>query len=172
MDAPQLAVTARLKPEDVIRIQQEEAARGPPRSLHNLARDALNEISQRPTQSAVNLDECFPWVQYVAAHKHSAEIIGPGITHAYAVFSLDTNDGNPGGAPRLELCFYRTDGSVCRVRKSISRSRSPLLGEEWPAWEGWEQPIEDGMPQKEKERIDKLRKDKWMEITTRKPRYQ
>ena len=28
------------------------------------------------------------------------------------------------------------------------------------------------MPQKEKERIDKLRKDKWMEITTRKPRYQ
>ena len=28
VDAPQLAVTARLKPEDVIRIQQEEAARG------------------------------------------------------------------------------------------------------------------------------------------------
>ena len=42
VDAPQLAVTARLKPEHVIRIQQEEAARGPPRSLHKLARDALN----------------------------------------------------------------------------------------------------------------------------------
>ena len=60
VDAPQLAVTARLKPEDVIRIQQEEAARGPPRSLHHLARHALNEISQRPTQSAINLDDCFP----------------------------------------------------------------------------------------------------------------
>ena len=56
VDAPQLAVTARLKPEHVIPIQQEEAARGPPRSLHKLARDALNKISARPARPAVNLD--------------------------------------------------------------------------------------------------------------------
>ena len=81
-----LAVPARLMPEHVIAIQQEEAARGPPKSLHRLARDALNAISRRPTRSTVNLDDCFPWVQYVAAQARSADIIGPGITHANALF--------------------------------------------------------------------------------------
>ena len=104
-----------LLPEHVIAIQQAEAARAPPRSLHRLARGALNEISNRPTRSTVNLDDCFPWVQYVAAHPQSATIIGPGITHAHAVFLPGTNDPNRGGAPRLDFCFYRTDGTVCRV---------------------------------------------------------
>ena len=113
--ADALAVTARLMPEDGIAIQQEEAARGPPKSLHNLARDTLNANSRRPTQATVDLEGCFPWVQYVAAHRQSAEIIGPGITHVHAVFFRGTNDRNRGGAPRLDFCFYRTDGTVCRV---------------------------------------------------------
>ena len=79
-------VTARLMPQDVIRIQQAEAALGPPRSLHNLARDALNDIAKRPTQETVDLDTVFPWVPYVAAHKENEAIIGTGITHARAVF--------------------------------------------------------------------------------------
>ena len=112
---PAGSADARLRPEQVIAIQQEEAARGPPRSLHTLARDALNAISNRPTRDTVNLDECFPWVQYVAAHRQSAEIIGPGITHAHAVFLPNTNDANRGGAPRLDFCFYRTDNIRCRV---------------------------------------------------------
>ena len=102
-------------PEDVIAIQQAEAARGPPRSLHRLARDALNENNNRPDRSTVNLDDCFPWVQYVAAHAQSAKIIGPGITHAQAVFFPGTNDRNRGGAPRLDFCFYHTDGTGIRV---------------------------------------------------------
>ena len=102
-------------PEHVIAIQQQEAARGPPRSLHRLARDALNTIANEPTLNTVNLDDWFPWVQYVAAHRDSAAIIGPGITHANGVFSSGTNDANRGGAPRLDFCFTRTDGTVYRV---------------------------------------------------------
>jgi hypothetical protein len=113
--ADALAVTARLMPEHVIAIQQEEAARGPPRSLHKLARDAFDTISNGPTWTTVNLDGWFPWVQYVAAHTQSAAIIGPGITHAHAVFLPGTNDPNRGGAPRLDFCFTRTDGTVCLV---------------------------------------------------------
>ena len=108
-------VPAVLLPQHVVAIQNAEAARGPPRSLHKLARDALDAISESPTRSAVNLDGVFPWIQYVAAHSQSAEIIGPGITHAEAVFMSSTNDANRGGAPRLDFCFYRTDGTVCRV---------------------------------------------------------
>ena len=122
-----LAVPAPLMPEHVIAIQQEEAARGPPRSLHRLARDALNAISRRPTRSTVNLDDCFPWVQYVAAHRLSAQIIGSGITHAHAVFFQDTNDANRGGAPRLDFCFYRTDGSICRVHPGNKPKRDADL---------------------------------------------
>ena len=102
-------------PQHVLGIQQGEAARGPPRSLHKLARDALNAISNGPTLATVDLDNWFPWVQYVAAHRQNAAIIGPGIIHACAVFFPGTNDPNRGGAPRLDFCFYRTDGTVCRV---------------------------------------------------------
>jgi hypothetical protein len=122
-DAPQLlagsadapAVSACLMPEHVIAIQQQEAARGPPRSLHRLARAALKAINNMPNRAPVDLDPCFPWKQYVAAHRQSDAIIGPGITHALAVFFTGTNDSNRGGAPRLDFCFYRTDGTFCRV---------------------------------------------------------
>ena len=108
--------THQLRPEDVIAIQQAEAARGPPRSLHKLARDALNGISDRPTREPVVLDGLFPWVQYVAAHRESAEIIGPGIQRAIAMWKPGSRpDSNRGGAPRLDFYFYRTDGTVCRV---------------------------------------------------------
>ena len=108
--------THQLMPEDVIAIQQAEAARGPPRSLHKLARDALNGISDRPTREPVVLDGLFPWVQYVAAHRESAEIIGPGIQRAIAMWKPGSRpDSNRGGAPRLDFYFYRTDGTVCRV---------------------------------------------------------
>ena len=113
--ADALAVTARLMPEHVIAIQNEEAERGPPRSLHKLARDSLNAISYGPNRATVDLESWFPWIQYVAAHTQSAEIIGPGITHAHAVFIPGTKDPNRGGAPRLDFCFYRTDGTVCRL---------------------------------------------------------
>ena len=99
----------------VVGIRQQEAARGPPRSLHKMARDALNQINQNPTYESQNLDEVFDWVPYVAAHVHSDEIIGPGITHAMAHFVDGTRDRNRGGAPRLDFFFYRTDQTVCRV---------------------------------------------------------
>ena len=108
-------VEVRLDPAMVVGIRQQEAARGPPRSLHRMARDALNQISQNPTYESQNLDEVFDWVPYVAAHVHSDEIIGPGITHAMAHFDHGTRDRNRGGAPRLDFYFYRTDQTVCRV---------------------------------------------------------
>ena len=121
LPAVDLAVPARLMLTDVVAIQHQEAARGPPRSLHDLARDALNTISNRPIRTSVNLDDWFPWMQYVAAHMQSAAIIGPGITHALAVFFPSTNDANRGGAPRLDFCFTRTDGTVCRVHPGKRR---------------------------------------------------
>ena len=108
-------VPAVLLPQHVVAIQNAEAARGPPRSLHKIARNALNAISNSANRSPVNLDGVFPWMQYVAAHPQSADIIGTGITRAHAVFLPGTNDPNRGGAPRLDFCFYRTDGTFCRV---------------------------------------------------------
>ena len=112
-DAPQLAV--RLSLDDVIAVRREEALRGPPRSLHNLARDALNHIASSDNYNPVNLDEVFPWIPYVAAHSQYQEIIGSGITEAVAVHVQDTRDANRGGAPRLDFFFFRSDGSYCRV---------------------------------------------------------
>ena len=122
-DAPELLAgaddgpltPAQLRPEDVIAIQNAEAALGPPRSLHNLARDAFRSISASPTREPVVLDDVFPWVQYVATHRHAFDIIGPGITRAMAMWTPGTNDSNRGGAERLDFYFFREDETVCRV---------------------------------------------------------
>ena len=125
--ADSVVVTARLMPQHLLGIQQEEAARGCPRSLHRLARDALNRISNEATLATVDLDNWFPWMQYVAGHRQNAAIIGPGITHACAVFLPDTNDPNRGGAPRLDFFFYRTDGTVCRVHPGKGPNQDAAL---------------------------------------------
>ena len=42
------------------------------------------------------------------------------ITHAMACFLPQTRDHNRGGAPRLDFCFYRMDGSMCRCQADLS----------------------------------------------------
>ena len=122
---PNLAV--RLHASDLIGVRLQEANRGPPRSLHNLARQALNAISQRSTYAEVDLDDWFEWIPYVAAHPESQRIVGLGITQAVARFRDGTTDANRGGAPRLDLCFIRVDGTVCRVHPGHRRSQDAQL---------------------------------------------
>ena len=112
---PVVEQALQLMPQDVIAIQQAERDRGPPRSLHRLARTALNDIENREQRQDVNLDNVFPWREYVCQHGERAAIIGTGIVQARAVFFHDQRDLNRGGAPRLDLCFFKSDGTVCRV---------------------------------------------------------
>ena len=114
-------------PEDVRAIQRAERDRGPPRSLHQLARNALNDIEDRDPPIDVSLDNEFPWREYIAAHNESAKIIGTGIVQARAVFFKDEKDSNRGGAPRVDFCFVRSDDTVCRVHPGIRRSGDARL---------------------------------------------
>ena len=123
---------ARLDSATVVEVRQWEAARGRPRSLHNIARNALNQINQNPNYDSRNLDEVFDWMAYVAAHVRADEIIGPGITHAMAHFVDGSRDCNRGGAPRLDFFFYRIDGTVCRVHPGKrARDDAQLIIEQW-----------------------------------------
>ena len=117
----------RLMPEDVRAIQRAERDRGPPRSLHQLARNALNDIEDRDPRIDVSLDNEFPWREYIVAHNESAAIIGTGIVQARAVFFKDQKDPNRGGASRLDFCFVRSDDTVCRVHPGIKRSGDAKL---------------------------------------------
>ena len=114
-------------PGDVREIQRMERDRGPPRSLHKLARDALNDIEDRDPPIDVSLDNEFPWREYIVAHNQSAKIIGNGIVQARAVFFKDQKDPNRGGASRLDFCFLRSDDTVCRVHPGIKRSGDARL---------------------------------------------
>ena len=128
-DVAQLAANPviRLHADNLIGVRRQEANRGPPRSLHDLARQALNAISRRSTYAEVNLDDWFEWIPYVAAHPESERIVGPGITQAVARFRGGTTDANRGGAPRLDFCFIRVDGTVCRVHPGRKRSQDAKL---------------------------------------------
>ena len=131
-DVAQLAdvsatTVVRLRASDLIEVRQQEANRGPPRSLHNMARQALDAISQKETYAEVDLDDWFEWIPYVAANAESERIVGPGITQAVARFRAGTTDANRGGAPRLDFCFIRVDGTVCRVHPGRKRSQDAQL---------------------------------------------
>ena len=123
----QTTTVVRLHASNLIGVRLQEANRGPPRSLHNLARQALNAISQSSTYAEVDLDDWFEWIPYVAAHPESQRIVGPGITQAVARFRAGTTDANRGGAPRLDFCFIRVDGTVCRVHPGHRRSQDAQL---------------------------------------------
>ena len=120
-------IGVRLRAANLIQVRREEANRGPPRSLHNMAREALNAISQSSTYAEEDLDDWFEWIPYVAAHAESQRIVGPGITQAVARFREGTTDANRGGAPRLDFCFIRVDGTICRVHPGRRRSQDAKL---------------------------------------------
>ena len=90
----------------------------------------MNNISeQKRDYKDEILDDWFEdWKPYVAAHRHSKEIVGEGITHAKACFFEDAKgDDNRGGAPRLDFVFVREDGSYCRVHPGNQRRQDAKL---------------------------------------------
>ena len=108
---------------DIAALRAAERARTPRRSLHKLAREALNTIAAAGADSDVarDLDAWFPWREYLALHENAVVIIASGITHAVAEF-IDVRDPNRGGQARLDFVFYRADGSYCRLHPGITKS--------------------------------------------------
>ena len=114
-----------------IDVQQalEESEFKPPRSLHRLARDALNEMVTAGVNSDIdrNLEHWFPWRRYIACHEHAYDIIGTGVTHAIAEYIPDTRDSNRGYQRRLDFVIYRTDGTSCRLHPGTRRRNDAKL---------------------------------------------
>ena len=110
---------------DADRLRRNEATQ-PPRSLHKLARDALNAIASagmdHASEHTENLDKWFPWKEYIACHSMASDIIGPGVTHATAEFIDGTRDPNRGGQQRLDFVVYRVDGTHCRLHPGSKRA--------------------------------------------------
>ena len=81
---------------DADTLRAAEAAIRPKRSLHKLARDALNAITNAGVHSTASkdLDGRFPWKEYIACHAMAPDIIGEGVTHAVAEFIENTRDAN------------------------------------------------------------------------------
>lgn len=109
---------------DAEMMRNAEAARTPLRSLHRLARDALNAITSAGVNSTIdkNLDCWFPWKEYIACHGSASDIIGEGVTHAVAEFIEGTCDANQGGQQRLDFVVYRLDGTHCRLHPGTKKT--------------------------------------------------
>ncbi len=113
-----------LRPEDIATLKAQEATFTPKRSLHQLARDALNAISDAGPDSDIdtNLESWFPWRSYRACHDKSQTIVGPGNMCAKSEFIVNTSDANRGGQMRLDFVFYRSDGTFCRLHPGTKKS--------------------------------------------------
>ena len=125
----------RLTLADAEELRRREKAITPKRSLHKLAREALNSISQAATnvehteawRRTEDLETWFPWRAYIACHPRSSEIIGSGVTHATAEFIDGTKDPNRAGQRRLDFIVRRSDGTLCRLHPGGRRSGDAKL---------------------------------------------
>ena len=128
----------RLTLADAEELRRREKAITPKRSLHKLAREALNSISQAATNvehteeldawlRTEDLETWFPWRAYIACHPRSSEIIGSGVTHATAEFINGTKDPNRAGQRRLDFIVRRSDGTLCRLHPGGRRSGDAKL---------------------------------------------
>ena len=124
---------------DAQELRRREQDIRPKRSLHNLAREALNSISQSAELTeenteeldarlrSIDLETLFPWRAYIACHPRSSEIIGSGVIHATAEFINGTKDPNRGGQRRLDFIVRRSDGSLCRLHPGRTRAGDAKL---------------------------------------------
>ena len=55
------------------------------------------------------------WQEYVAFHKQSRELVGPGIVNVTAQAIEGTKDRNRGGEPRVDLVLHHQDGGYVRL---------------------------------------------------------
>ena len=129
--SPSTASPPVLTVADIAMKRNAEKRQRPVRSLHKLARAALNAITEAGPSSSIskNLDDWFPWMAYIACHESATDIIGPGVTHAIAEFLEGTRDPNQYGQPRLDFIIYRIDGTRCRVHPGAKKANDaePLL---------------------------------------------
>ena len=112
-------------------MKAEEASYSPRRPLRQLARDALNAITDAGPHSGIDahLDSWLPWRSYLASHDNAIQIIGAGVTQAKAEFIEGTTDPNRGGQPRLDFVIYRSDDTFCRIHPGTNKRNDakPLL---------------------------------------------
>jgi hypothetical protein len=122
LPGPQAAATehsapAILEVSELPAIRKAENAIIPKRSLHGLARGALNDFADAAAhdESPKCLDDLFPWKAYVAFKDYGARVVGPGISRAVVDQIKDVKDPNRGGRPRVDFILYRVDGSAFRL---------------------------------------------------------
>ena len=101
-------------------------------SLHELARSTIDSIDSLQSQDSTphNLDDYFTWKKYIAQHKHARDIIGDGITAATCERVVNEFDYNRNNRERVDLIFYRKDGTYCRLHpgKITARDAKPKIG--------------------------------------------
>ena len=109
--------------------KKEEATFRPPRSLHKIARNALQKITLVHVDGdmARDLNDWFDWRRYIACHKDAKSIIGAGVTRAVAESIPGSRDTNQGGQERVNFVFTRADGTLCFVHPGVRPSQDASL---------------------------------------------
>ena len=120
-------VLLRLRQEDAAGLRDLERHRIPRRSLHNLAREALNTVTETGSPLPESLDLLFPWQEYIACHARAEDIIGSGITSATVEAIEGTADPNRRGQPRIHFIIYRRDGTCCRIHPGTRKGNDAKL---------------------------------------------
>ena len=101
-------------------------------SVHKEARSVLVNATKRIHENGVDevqvLGDWEHWKEYVCMHDEHADIIGRGILRVVAQAVRGTKDYNREGRPRVDLVFYRRDGSYMRVHPgSCSKGDAQLV---------------------------------------------
>ena len=117
---PVLRSTAR----DVFTTEDAVILRRTTQGVHNEMRELLHSLTEDAEQTPTTVDPnqprqvafppLTPWRHYLAHHRQSAEMIGPGVVSMYAQFRSRT-DANRERQLRLDFVVERSDGSIATL---------------------------------------------------------
>ena len=96
--------------------------------LHKPARELLQQWTRAPEQEPIDLTLSWPdWRVYIAKHKRSEDIVGPGVVSVKAQRVPDTPDPNRGGQNRLDFFVHRLDGTAVRLHPGTTRASDAAI---------------------------------------------
>ena len=111
-----------LQSTPLLTVQDLPALRTAPHGGHTDARTLLQKLANEPEAEPIDLTVMWrDWRAYIAKHKQSEEIVGPGIVSLTAERIPNSSDPNRFGAKRLDFFVHRSDGTAVRLHPGSNR---------------------------------------------------
>ena len=112
----------------LLTVEDLQALRTSPHGNHKEARELLQKCAKDTEAETIDLTLVWEhWRAYIAKHKQSEEIVGPGVVSLKAERIPNSFDPNRFGAKRVDFFVHRIDGTAVRLHPGTTRANDAKI---------------------------------------------